>query len=745
MKTKHIRSTFPILYSVNVIALSLFLSSCGSSSSKNIFVNDPPIADYGDAPDGGATGYPAGFAQEGEFPSLFASGGAHILDISEASLGPGITEESDANVINADLDDGIVSLFTTLTAIPPPTTMTVNVIGTEDGNYFFNSLIDLNMDGKWGGATGAGGESEWVVRNQPVSVTAGVLKPVTSPPFAFTDGLFVPTHAWMRIALTKEQVPQGWDGSGQFSKGEIEDHVISMPIVDGKEVPMLVVKCGGPYSFKGAASIQVACDVINLRNVAGKFTHSVAHTPNGGTVDVVNCGPAGPLAIGAAANPGNPANLDATKTITCTAKKGNTPDAWTFKATAVDPFSKPNDDGIEYGHDESATTKLEFTEDNNLKTLAFLYDTFPPEKAFSKTAGGGIELLSFDQGGKASVIAAPDEPITLISTCMFRGNWQGLVFQVLQKEIDSVDLTKQCDPTSETITSKLTGMVSVPSILFSGSEFDTIPGTSYSKEFKLDRDVQKEHDVIIRTDAFSLAHYFVGSVNLENDAVLNRPPPVPEEVGVNASITAPASLSNNDEFAIGATFYGMNLQASLVGMVNSATSASYNLPGLSGKQAYGYYARTQNTDANGDSLFRGMDYFSVNAGAHVISQLGPEAPQATISTLANNDVSIDFGSSVPPNNFNLSLKARFARSSQVGVELLIIQSAGVNQPFVFSNDLLVSLGMDPNHQLDAESVKITGELWSNTSLEKTIAQPLGHQVDSSFNNTVIMTGQRIMF
>ncbi len=370
MKTKFYNKALPFLSAVGFSTLSFFLTSCGSSSTSTITTDPPvtatpPIADYGDAPDGGATGYPAGFAQTGQFPSLFASGGAHTLDITAASLGPAITEENDANVINVDIDDGIVSLFTTLTSIPPPTTMTVNVTGTESGDYFFNSLIDLNMDGKWGGATGANGESEWVVQNLPVTVTAGVVTPVTSPPFAYTNGLLVPSASWMRIALTKEQVPQDWDGTGQFSKGEIEDHAISMPMVNGKEVPMLTVACGGPYTFgPNDQTIPVSCTVTNLRDVAGNFSHSVIHEPNGGTVGVGGCAPAGPLAIGKALGP------TASKIIGCTATKGNTPDAWTFKATAIDPLSFAILGGVVWGHSAEAVAVMQFKQ--VLESLIFL-------------------------------------------------------------------------------------------------------------------------------------------------------------------------------------------------------------------------------------------------------------------------------------------------------------------------------------------------------------------------------------
>ena len=362
-------------------------SSTGGSSSGTT----PPLADYGDAPDGGPTGYPAPFSQTATFPSLLVSNGASIVDISAASLGATITEETDASVINDDIDDGVIGFATVLTSIPPPTTMTVNVTGTEDGAYFFNSLIDLNMDGKWGGGTGANGEGEWVVRNQAVTVTAGVITSVTSPPFAFTNGLFVPTHAWIRIALTKEQVPQDWDGSGEFSKGEIEDHVISMPIIDGKEVPMLSVNCGGPYRFNGAASIKVTCVVTNYRNVAGFFSHEVLHQPGGGSVDVKSCVTATPpnLPIGAAALPGNPANPAAAVTVICDAFKGQTRDVWTFKAIAIDPVFAATSLGFSIAHSETTSILIEFLDDDPVAANdLFLTEFDVDDNGFSGHLGG---------------------------------------------------------------------------------------------------------------------------------------------------------------------------------------------------------------------------------------------------------------------------------------------------------------------------------------------------------------------
>ena len=74
-----------------------------------------------------------------------------------------------------------------------------------------NAIIDLNMDGEWGGQ-GVNGELEWVVQNEPVQVVPGQTTEFTPPAFAFSNGNLLPDGAYMRLALTKEMVPANWDG-----------------------------------------------------------------------------------------------------------------------------------------------------------------------------------------------------------------------------------------------------------------------------------------------------------------------------------------------------------------------------------------------------------------------------------------------------------------------------------------------------------------------------------------------------
>ena len=330
-------------------------SDDGASSGPS---GPPVIADYGDAPDGGRTDYPSPFTQTGAFPTLYASGGAHTLSVDDATLGAAASLEEDAddvadpdgapNLTNADSDDGLVNFFMVLNAIPPPTTMTVKVnapANSAGGTFYLNAVADLNMDGQWGG-TGANNESEWIVQNHSVTVVPGDSTTVTPDPFAFTNGNIVPDGAYMRIALTKEMVSSSnWNGTGQFSSGEIEDHVVDLPEVGGKKNPVLRVDCNGPY----VPGDDVECEVVNMRNVAGNFTYTVVRTGTG-TVPVFGGAPPSPVAI----------NGLETKVITFNSGPGDTPDTWRFTAKVQDPDAVVVTGGIQLGHSEESTGDFSF-------------------------------------------------------------------------------------------------------------------------------------------------------------------------------------------------------------------------------------------------------------------------------------------------------------------------------------------------------------------------------------------------
>lgn len=322
---------------------------------RNDRVGPAQDGDYGDAPDGEPTGYPTQFSQTGQFPTLYASGGAYTTDLSVATLGPTASAENDANdpsdpdgtpnLVNSDSDNGLVGLGIELTQIPPPAELTVDVRGGTGGDLYLNVLIDLDMDGNWGG-TAAGGEPEWVVQNYDVSVGAGETQTVAPPPFAFANGNRVPDGAWMRVALTSEPVmSDDWTGTGTFTAGEIEDHVITFPEQNGKRLPVLVPDCSpSPKYFNGGAPIDFNCDVVNLIPSAGNFTWTMTQLSGGVTVAPVAGGPT-PIAAGPGAS---------VQVGQFTATRGlPLPSSWRFRVTAIDPPSVVHPGGVVVGFPDS--------------------------------------------------------------------------------------------------------------------------------------------------------------------------------------------------------------------------------------------------------------------------------------------------------------------------------------------------------------------------------------------------------
>ncbi len=183
--------------------------------------------DFGDAPDGGPTGYATGILlggatlpQTGSFPTTLANDGARTIT-QTATLGTAVSTETDANITDADSDDGLIQFGISLTSIPATGRLNVEV-NSVNNLYFLNALADLNQDGEWGGF-GINGEPEWIVQNERVNVSSGIY---TSERFAYGSGNRIPEDTWVRVALTTEPVPNNWDGTGVFTDGEIEDHFI---------------------------------------------------------------------------------------------------------------------------------------------------------------------------------------------------------------------------------------------------------------------------------------------------------------------------------------------------------------------------------------------------------------------------------------------------------------------------------------------------------------------------------------
>ncbi len=201
-----------------------------------------PLADYGDAPDD----QDAYYGVVGRFPTLYNTSnsvlsrhGGHTLTVGEETLGLNVSAEVDANDINdPDLVPNLVDsdsderMFLQLNLQNAQLTFTVSVDeNASDVPRYVNVLIDFDQNGSW--KEGLYGE-EWAVINFEVNVTPGTSKIITTPSFSWgNDALNLLSPAWMRVALTREKINEslfedlgGWDGSGSFDYGEIEDHLV---------------------------------------------------------------------------------------------------------------------------------------------------------------------------------------------------------------------------------------------------------------------------------------------------------------------------------------------------------------------------------------------------------------------------------------------------------------------------------------------------------------------------------------
>lgn len=366
-------STRPARFTLGVAALIL-ATACA------------PAADFGDAPDSAPTGYPAGFPQNGQFPTLAASGGASADDTAQATLGPTASEENDANdpndpdgqpnlnPSNTDSDDGVVDFVIILTSIPPTAQMAVNVngpAGSVGGQFWLNVLIDMNMNGLWDGVI-APNVNEWAVINFPVTVSPGVSNDVALPPFLFGNGNRLPDGAWMRIALTDSQIAASWTGGGTFAAGEIEDHVIDLPVIgDPPKTCMPAMSCPDRVTLpRNGAPRQFTCTIRNAAPGNCTASYTLESLNNPGSVAVTRVPPGFPAPDACAPNGPDPvvcngpiASITPGRALTFSARKtGPLPATWQYTAAALDPPSVVIDGGIIAGFGDSVGT-VEFEDE----------------------------------------------------------------------------------------------------------------------------------------------------------------------------------------------------------------------------------------------------------------------------------------------------------------------------------------------------------------------------------------------
>jgi hypothetical protein len=204
----------------------------GSTSSA-------PKADYGDAPDG----QDAYKGVMGHFPTLYNTTnshlgrlGGHTLNTGQETLGFNVSTEVDANdpsdpdgtanLVNADSDERIYIIMDQSQA---RLAFTVAVSADAPNmTRYANALIDFDQSGNW--SSGSAG-AEWVAVNLSVDVAPGSSETIMTDLFNWGNQTPLVWAVWMRLALTRDKIEEsqfanlgGWDGSGRFNYGEIEDY-----------------------------------------------------------------------------------------------------------------------------------------------------------------------------------------------------------------------------------------------------------------------------------------------------------------------------------------------------------------------------------------------------------------------------------------------------------------------------------------------------------------------------------------
>ncbi|HEU4389163.1 MAG TPA: hypothetical protein VFV34_15280, partial [Blastocatellia bacterium] len=217
--------------------------SAGPASPKTNATQGSPEGDYGDAPDGSIAGYEEPYSQIiGRFPTLFNTTnsrvgrpGAHALSTGTIVLGERVSREFDSNsssdpdgtsnLVDEDrYDDGLRIGFD---PADPDTPNTIDiVVASPDTPRYVNVVADLNHDGVW---QQFGDTEEWIVKNQ-LSTGASSQAIAAQIPFSLIEQA---SPIWIRVVVSTKQISEqdfasvgGWDGSGEFDTGEVEDHFL---------------------------------------------------------------------------------------------------------------------------------------------------------------------------------------------------------------------------------------------------------------------------------------------------------------------------------------------------------------------------------------------------------------------------------------------------------------------------------------------------------------------------------------
>jgi len=263
-----------------------------------------PQVDFGDAPDGFPTRYTPddGVALVGEFPSAFSTTGSRLgdpgahADPSTDRLGPnasverGVLDPEDAdeteNMVDDDLhDDGVVRVGA-LQGRGVYADVAVDLTrSTEDVPRYLNVAIDYDGNGRWEALEG--GPVEHRVVNLLLDAPAGETTVVRLEDLWPSNGR---REAWTRLVLSRTPIDVerfgagGWDGSGDFGVGEVEDHLLLRPAYD--------LEYDGDIALASVATSALALvntsvsDIVQLRGQAQSFVAVAASVATDVDVEV---------------------------------------------------------------------------------------------------------------------------------------------------------------------------------------------------------------------------------------------------------------------------------------------------------------------------------------------------------------------------------------------------------------------------------------------------------------------------
>jgi hypothetical protein len=259
-----------------MFALISIAASVSARSEQTALLAQAPQADYGDAPDNQTTHF---------FPTLYTTTnaianrrGPFHQDISQEWIGASSTAETDARVVDLDIDDGKPFVFVWLVSLPAPTIFSVDVAidaNADTSTRYLNVLIDHNNDNEWSLIQDpvTGEWPEWIMRNieieVPNDIPPGESRRIQSELFGFSPDLLL-FPVWVRATLTTEPISessfpytQEWDGSGPqdgFARGETEDYFITFDNNQAMRTRSLTGTNGMNQSFKLAT-----CEIVPHR------------------------------------------------------------------------------------------------------------------------------------------------------------------------------------------------------------------------------------------------------------------------------------------------------------------------------------------------------------------------------------------------------------------------------------------------------------------------------------------------